>query len=120
MPDNSNPNVEPHPRLRSIINNYQRNIDTNDTKSVWFSAADIRALLALDDVNGIRIYFARHEESDPHHPNKKTVVIIPTIDKSFPVDPQPESSKDAPDKGILTTANFQTSNGGALCPPRCS
>ena len=119
--DNSNPNKNNHSELKSLIENHKKNKDPNDTESVWFSAAEVKKLLEQDHVNGIRVYFARHHGTHLQHPNRKTVVLLPTTDQTNPQGPTPENSKDIVNSDSPIAANFQVpgSGGGTLCPPRC-
>ena len=120
--NNSKPNEGTHSKIINLIKNHQKHIDQNDTESVWFSAAEIKALLSHNHVNGIRVYFARHDASHPTYPDRKTVVILPTTDHTDPQKPSPENSEDILSTGAQTAANFQVAalDSGTLCPPRCS
>ena len=53
--NNSKPNEGTHSKIINLIKNHQKHIDQNDTESVWFSAAEINALLSHNHVNGIRV-----------------------------------------------------------------
>ena len=90
--NNSNPNENSHSELKTLIENYKNIKVRNDTKSVWFSAAEIQELLAQDNVNGIRVYFARHHATHSQYPNRETVLLVPTANQTNPQKPSTENT----------------------------
>ena len=119
--NNSNPYPVTYSEFLTLINNYQKGIALNDTKSVWFSTEAIQALISQNKANGIRVYFARLDATDPQYPDQDTVLIVATTDQTDPQNPTAENSKDIFDMQKQTTTDYQGSaaGGGTLCPPRC-
>src|SRR4051812_15797568 len=107
-PDNSNSNVGNHAKFSKLIKKYKDEVKSEDTECVWFNAKEIKQLLSQENVNGIRIYFVRHdgEPDQKHLTNKKTVIIAATTDSSNPGAPQPETSNDIFDPGMQEANTF--------------
>jgi hypothetical protein len=122
--------------IKKMTDKYRRE-NPGDTRSAWVSVAEVSALIADNNANGIRIYFGRHADDAPESPGKLNVTLVATRDVKNPTSPGPATSKSLLDEtakppakasSVITLVQYMYPNGDfenmgddaiPLCPDHC-
>jgi hypothetical protein len=127
-------------QLDKLINNYRKKIkrvrkgslklhdhDVKvDTKSAWFSRAAVEELFAVNEADGLRIYFGVHDNDVMETPydDQLTVILVATktvdgrtVDQIYDQPEQQQQTLMAAKKGQSGISGGSGLNHAKICPP---